>query len=171
MNLMMLLDMAAAGFDDRVAFGTHDHGVTYTELLARAEVGAAQLRELGVEHLVYVATNGPEFPVALFAAARAEIPLVPVNYRLGHDQLHELLGAHPSSLVIVEEEVRELVGDAGRGARDPGRVDGHDRPCARRRPGARAVRPRGDRALALHLGDDRRTEGCGAAPPAPVART
>ncbi|HEX5094482.1 MAG TPA: AMP-binding protein, partial [Acidimicrobiia bacterium] len=87
MNLTMLLDMAAAGFDDRTAFGTRDHGVTYTELLARAQVGAAQLRELGVEHLVYVATNGPEFPVALFAAARAEIPLVPVNYRLGHDQL------------------------------------------------------------------------------------
>ena len=113
MNLMMLLEMAAAGFDDRIAFGTSDHGVTYAELAGRASVGAAQLRELGVEHLVYVATNGPEFPVALFAAARAEIPLVPVNYRLGHDQLHELLGKHPSSLVIVEEEVRELVGDAG----------------------------------------------------------
>jgi acyl-CoA synthetase (AMP-forming)/AMP-acid ligase II len=52
--------------------------------------------------------------VALFAAARAEIPLVPVNYRLGHDQLHELLAAHPSSVVIVEDEVRELVGEAGR---------------------------------------------------------
>ena len=114
MNLTMLLDMAASGFDDRTAFGTRDQGVTYTELLARAQVGAAQLRELGVEHLVYVATNGPEFPVALFAAARAEIPLVPVNYRLGHDQLHELLAKHPSSVVIVEDEVRELVGDAGR---------------------------------------------------------
>ena len=113
MNLTMLLDMAASGFDDRIAFGTRDHGVTYTELLARARVGAAQLRELGVEHLVYVATNGPEFPVALFAAARAEVPLVPVNYRLGHDQLHELLAAHPSSVVIVEDEVRELVGEAG----------------------------------------------------------
>jgi acyl-CoA synthetase (AMP-forming)/AMP-acid ligase II len=114
MNLTMLLDMAAAGFDDRIAFGTKAHGVTYAELSARASVGAAQLRELGVEHLVYVATNGPEFPVALFAAARAGIPLVPVNYRLGHDQLHDLLDAHPSSVVIVEDEVRELVGEAGR---------------------------------------------------------
>ena len=51
MNLTMLLDMAAAGFDDRIAFGTKDHGVTYTELSARAAVGAAQLRELGVERL------------------------------------------------------------------------------------------------------------------------
>ena len=66
---------------------------------------------------MYVATNGPEFPVALFAAARAEIPLVPVNYRLGHDQLHELLAAHPSSVVIVEDEVRDLVGEAGLRAR------------------------------------------------------
>ena len=54
--------------------GSADDGVTYTELLARAQVGAARLRELGVEHLVYVATNGPEFPVALFAAARSRFP-------------------------------------------------------------------------------------------------
>jgi acyl-CoA synthetase (AMP-forming)/AMP-acid ligase II len=114
MNLTMLLDMAAAGFDDRVAFGTRDAGITYAELAARAAVGAARLRELGVEHLVYVATNGPEFPVALFAAARAEVPLVPINYRLGHDQLHELLAAHPSSLVVLEDDVRELAGDVGR---------------------------------------------------------
>lgn len=114
MNLTLLLDMAASGFDGRIAFGPRDGGVTYDELAARATTGAAHLRALGVEHLVYVATNGPEFPVALFAAARAEIPLVPLNYRLGAEQLHELLGAHPSSLVIVEDEVRDLVGEAGR---------------------------------------------------------
>lgn len=114
MNLTLLLEMAASGFDDRIAFGTRDGGVTYSELAARATTGAAALRAAGVEHLVYVATNGPEFPVALFAAARAEVPLVPINYRLGPDQLHELLGAHPSSLVILEDEIRELAGNAGR---------------------------------------------------------
>ena len=113
MNLTLLLDMAASGFDDRVAFGTRAGGVTYSTLQTRANTGAALLRDLGVEHLVYVATNGPEFPVALFAAARAEIPLVPVNYRLGREQLHELLDHHPSSLVIVEDEVRDLVGEVG----------------------------------------------------------
>jgi acyl-CoA synthetase (AMP-forming)/AMP-acid ligase II len=73
-HLTLLLDMAASGFDDRVAFGPRAGGVTYAGLRARAETGAAALRAAGVEHLVYVATNGPEFPVALFAAARAGIP-------------------------------------------------------------------------------------------------
>jgi acyl-CoA synthetase (AMP-forming)/AMP-acid ligase II len=114
MNLTLLLDMAASGFDDRVAFGTRTGGVTYAELAARASVGAARIHELGVEHLVYVAPNGPAFPVALFAAARAEVPLVPVNYRLGQEQLHELLAAHPSSLVILEDEIRALAGEVGR---------------------------------------------------------
>jgi acyl-CoA synthetase (AMP-forming)/AMP-acid ligase II len=113
MNLTLLLDMAASGFDDRVAFGPRGAGITYVDLQARASTGAAVLRDLQVEHLVYVATNGPEFPVALFAAARAEVPLVPMNYRLGREQLHDLLAAHPSSLVIVEDEVRDLVGDVG----------------------------------------------------------
>jgi len=113
MNLTLLLDMAASGFDDRVAFGSRAGGVTYADLQTRANTGAALLRDLGVEHLVYVATNGPEFPVALFAAARAEVPLVPINYRLGREQLHELLAHHPSSLVIVEDEVRDLVGEVG----------------------------------------------------------
>lgn len=113
MQLTLLLDMAASGFADRVAFGPRAGGVTYAELQSRANTGAALLRELGVEHLVYVATNGPEFPVALFAAARAEVPLVPVNYRLGREQLHELLAHHPSSLVVVEDEVRDLVGQTG----------------------------------------------------------
>ena len=42
MNLTLLLDMAASGFDDRVAFGTRAGGVTYAELQARANTGAAR---------------------------------------------------------------------------------------------------------------------------------
>ena len=113
MNLTMLLDMAAAGFDDRTAFGTTAHGITYADLAARAATGAAALHALGVDALVFVAANGPEFPVALFAAARAEIPLVPVNYRLGAEQLHALLAHHPGAAVIVEDSARDLVGAAG----------------------------------------------------------
>jgi acyl-CoA synthetase (AMP-forming)/AMP-acid ligase II len=114
MHLSLLLEMTVAGFADRVAFGSRAGGVTYGELAARAATGAARLRDLGVERLVYVATNGPAFPIAVFAAARAGIPLVPVNYRLGHDQLGALLAAHPSSMVIVDDELRSLVGDVGR---------------------------------------------------------
>jgi acyl-CoA synthetase (AMP-forming)/AMP-acid ligase II len=49
---------------------------------------------------VYLAVNGAAFPVALFAAAYAGVPLVPINYRLGAEQLADLLGRHPRALVV-----------------------------------------------------------------------
>ncbi|MFO7590468.1 MAG: fatty acid--CoA ligase family protein [Acidimicrobiia bacterium] len=109
MHLSMLLDMAMAGHGDRVAFGGRADGTTYVHLATRAAAGAAHLREAGVEFLVYVAPNSTAFPVALFAAAAAGVPLVPINYRLGPDQLAPLLDAHRSSVVIVEDELHGAV--------------------------------------------------------------
>ncbi|MFM8303833.1 MAG: class I adenylate-forming enzyme family protein [Actinomycetota bacterium] len=163
MNLTLLLDMAASGFDDRVAFGSRPGGLTYAALKARADAGAAVLRDLGVEHLVYVATNGPEFPVALFAAARAEVPLVPVNYRLGGEQLHELLHAHPSSLVILEDEIRALAGEAGRMRVSPSEWMAMTDPSVAGDPGPEPFDPE---AVALLL----YTSGTTAAPKAAVLR-
>ncbi|MBM3692770.1 MAG: long-chain fatty acid--CoA ligase [Actinobacteria bacterium] len=163
MHLTLLLDMAASGFDDRVAFGPRTGGVTYAGLRARAETGAAVLRTAAVEHLVYVATNGPEFPVALFAAARAGIPLVPVNYRLGREQLHELLAGHPSALVVVEDEVRDLVGDAGSVRMSPAEWMAATDPARGGDPGPEPFDPD---AVALLL----YTSGTTAAPKAAVLR-
>lgn len=109
MHLSMLLDMAMAGHGDRVAFGGRADGITYVDLATRAAAGAAHLREAGVEYLVYLAPNSTAFPVALFAAAAAGVPLVPINYRLGPDQLTQLLDAHRSSVVIVEDELHGAV--------------------------------------------------------------
>ena len=106
MNLLTLLEMAATGMPDRVAVGrTHTRelgstAVTYPELLARARAGAAMLRDFGVDELVYLGVNTDDFPTALFAAAWAGIPLVPVNYRLGHESLATLLAHHPNALVV-----------------------------------------------------------------------
>ncbi len=109
MHLSMLLDMAVAGHGDRVAFGGRADGITYTDLAARASAGAALVRDAGVDYLVYLAPNSTAFPVALFAAAAAGVPLVPINYRLGPDQLEPLLDAHRSSVVIVEDELHDAV--------------------------------------------------------------
>jgi acyl-CoA synthetase (AMP-forming)/AMP-acid ligase II len=40
--------------------------------------------------------------VSLFAAAYAGVPLVPLNFRLGSEQLQNLLARHPKALVIAE---------------------------------------------------------------------
>ena len=113
MHLTMLLDMAAEGFGERTIVGTADAPVTAGELRERALRGARLLRDRGASALGYVAPNGPAFPVALFAAAYAGVPLVPLNYRLGEDQLGQLLGRHPGALVIGQQQVRELTGRAG----------------------------------------------------------
>src|SRR4051795_1710418 len=109
MNLTTLLAMAADGSSDRrVAIGRTEDGLTAEELRAVSGRGAAALLRSGATALVYLATNGPAFPVALFAAAVAGVPFVPVNYRLGDAQLTALLANHPGAYVIADEQYARL---------------------------------------------------------------
>jgi acyl-CoA synthetase (AMP-forming)/AMP-acid ligase II len=99
-RLTLLLDMAADGFGDRVLAGARSGGITAAELARRSHSGAALVRERAAGALIYLDVNGPAFPVALFAAARAGVPLVPLNYRLGQRQLDALLARHPKAVGI-----------------------------------------------------------------------
>ncbi|MFI6247368.1 class I adenylate-forming enzyme family protein [Streptomyces sp. NPDC051016] len=102
MNISMLLDMAAEGFGDRVVVGRADDGLTAARLRELAAGGAGLIRAAEADAIVYLAVNGPALPAALFAAARAGVPLVPVNYRLGDAQLDALLANHPRALGIAD---------------------------------------------------------------------
>lgn len=102
MNLTVLLSMVIAGAADRMVIGSRTDGLTAAELQQRALAGGAMAREHEADAIVYLATNGPAFPVAMFAAAYAGVPLVPLNYRLGEAQLRSLLGHHPAALVVVD---------------------------------------------------------------------
>lgn len=113
MNVAMLLDMAADGFGDRVVIGRTEDGLTPARLRELSVGGARAVRKAGADALVYLAVNGPAFPVALFAAARAGVPLVPVNYRLGGEQLDALLANHPRALGIADPEQGEAFHRAG----------------------------------------------------------
>ena len=113
MNLTMLLDMAVDGFGDRVLIGHREDGLTASRLRDSAAAGASAIREAGADALVYLDVNGPAFPVALFAAARAGVPLVPVNYRLGEEQLEALLANHPRALGIAAPEQSAALRRAG----------------------------------------------------------
>ncbi len=118
MHLTMLLDMAADGFGDRRVVGTSEAAITAGELRQRARTGARVLRERlpgGPDGgaLVYLATNGTAFPVAMFSAAYAGVPLVPLNYRLGAAQLSDLLSRHPKALVIAAPGAHDVVDAAG----------------------------------------------------------
>lgn len=113
MNIGLLLDMAADGFGDRVVIGPRDSGITAAQLRSMADAGAEVIRAHSAEAVVYLAVNGPAFPAAMFAAARAGVPLVPVNYRLGSEQLDALLANHPSALGIADAEHVHILQRAG----------------------------------------------------------
>lgn len=109
MNLTMLLEMAVDGHRKRVLFGPAETGLSAARLHALALGGASLLHERDASALVYVDVNGSAFPVALFAAAYAGIPLVPLNYRLGAEQLRGLLHRHPGAVAIAEDAVRPVL--------------------------------------------------------------
>jgi|RhiMethySRZTD1v2_1073278.scaffolds.fasta_scaffold89448_3 acyl-CoA synthetase (AMP-forming)/AMP-acid ligase II len=101
MNLLLLLDMVAAGRGDEVAVQAGDDRLTAGELLTSAWTGAEVAA--GAPALAFVGTNGLAFPIGLFAAAAAGVPFVPLNYRLSHDQLGALLAPLGAGTLVVAE--------------------------------------------------------------------
>ena len=73
-------------------------------------------------------TNGLAFPIGLFAAAAAGVPFVPLNYRLSHDQLHDLLAPLGDTLVVAEGEVAAALAARGHRVLDADRVRGRGPP-------------------------------------------
>jgi acyl-CoA synthetase (AMP-forming)/AMP-acid ligase II len=100
MNLLTLLDMTVAGHGDRIMLGTTGTGLTPEQLQSRARTGAQRLRESGARTVVYLGENGLAFPVALFAAASAGVPFLPLNYRLSREQLLDVVAAQDHPFVI-----------------------------------------------------------------------
>ena len=99
MNLMMLLEMAAGGFGDRVAFGPAESGLTVRKLYERAGAAATHFCQTGAEHVAMVDVTSIALPISLFGAAWAGLPFVPVNSRLAHrsqGQHESLLPASPA---------------------------------------------------------------------------
>jgi acyl-CoA synthetase (AMP-forming)/AMP-acid ligase II len=102
-NLSLLLEMAASTLDDRVAIVSGDVTLTYAELDAAARRVAGKLVEDGADGLVYCGTNDASFPIALFGAAYAGVPFIPLNYRLGDEQLAPLVQANSGSMIVAED--------------------------------------------------------------------
>jgi len=118
-NVSLLLDMAADGYGDRIVVGDRSSGISAIQLRERAARSALRLLSGGATALVYVAVNGPALPVALFAAARAGIPLVPLNYRLGRQQLDQLLAQHAGAHCVADPVHAQAIAQAGLACQAP----------------------------------------------------
>jgi acyl-CoA synthetase (AMP-forming)/AMP-acid ligase II len=109
MNLMMLLEMAASGVEDRVAFKTGEATLTYGELFRAAGSAATLAKDAGAERFAILDVSSLAVPVALFAGAWAGLPFVPLNYRLTGNELDDLLDeVSPSYLVTDADKVAAL---------------------------------------------------------------
>lgn len=102
MNLMMLLEMAASGFGDRVAVTNGAESLTYAELYAAAGAAAAEIEVSGCDRVALLDVNSLAVPVGLFAASWAGLPFAPLNYRLTGGELEALLGRIAPSYLIAE---------------------------------------------------------------------
>ena len=99
---MMLLEMAAGGFADRVAVGTRDSDLTFAELFERSGAIADRLRSVDAGHLVLADVSSEALPALLFGASWAGVPFVPLNYRLADAELRTLAGRVSPALAVAE---------------------------------------------------------------------
>lgn len=100
MHLNLVLEMAVSAHPDRVLVQDAEHRLTALDLDRLAAAAAARVVAAGADALVYIGTNGAAYAVCLFGAARAGVPLVPLNYRASSEQLAQLLQAHDGALVV-----------------------------------------------------------------------
>lgn len=107
MNLMMLLDMAASAFGDRVAVHNGDDELTYKGLYDAAGAAAAEIVASGCERVALLDVNSLAVPVALFASAWAGVPFVPLNYRLTPSELEALLARIAPAYLIARSDAVE----------------------------------------------------------------
>ncbi|MBW2267943.1 MAG: acyl--CoA ligase [Deltaproteobacteria bacterium] len=111
MNLMMLLEMASQGFGSRRGIESEDTALSYEEIFRAAGAAAEEVRRSGAKHLALLDVSSPAVPVALFAAAWAGVPFVPLNYRLTGDELHALLARIEPAYLVTEPERADTLRD------------------------------------------------------------
>jgi acyl-CoA synthetase (AMP-forming)/AMP-acid ligase II len=114
-GIQVVLDLAASMCGERVCIGGSADGLTFADLSELSDQGAAFLRERRVHHVAFVGLNGPAFTLSVFAAAKAGVPISPLNYRLSDEQLRELLRTLDEPFVIADDAfVSRIPDDSGR---------------------------------------------------------
>jgi len=102
MNLLTLLEEAADSGRERIAVGSLDDGLSYSRLLDCVRVAAARFAASPADHVVLCDESSPAVPIALFAAAAAGMPYVPLNYRLSDGELRHLAARAGPAVVVAD---------------------------------------------------------------------
>ncbi|MDW8803450.1 AMP-binding protein [Streptomyces scabiei] len=106
MNIAVILEMAASA-GDRPAVTEGGRSLSAAELQRLARHAADRFRDRTA--VLYLGPNHLAYPVALFGAALAGVPFVPLNYRLGEEQLDALTLRHPGAEILHPADLDALL--------------------------------------------------------------
>jgi acyl-CoA synthetase (AMP-forming)/AMP-acid ligase II len=109
MNIATILDMAAEAFGERIAVVSGGSRISYAELRGMAQRAAAAIRASQASYAALLDVNGPAAPVAIFAAAYAGVPYVPLNYRLTRTEINELVERIAPAYLVAGADYRALL--------------------------------------------------------------
>jgi acyl-CoA synthetase (AMP-forming)/AMP-acid ligase II len=114
MNISLLLQMAADAAPDGVGIVCDGKGWSYAELYEAAKGAAALIRQSECAYVALLDESSEAAAIALFGAAMAGVPYVPLNYRLADADLAALLERIAPALVVGDlDRVERLSPDGG----------------------------------------------------------
>ena len=114
MNIALLLQMAAEAEPDRIGLVCDGRRWSYGTLLRATRGAAMHIIDTGMTHVALLDESSEAAPIALFGAALAGVPYVPLNYRLADADLAALLKRIAPACVIGDvARVQRIAGDHG----------------------------------------------------------
>jgi acyl-CoA synthetase (AMP-forming)/AMP-acid ligase II len=114
LNISLILQMAAEAVPERIALTCDGRRWSYGELWRAAHGGAAAITRSRCSHVALLDESSEAAAIALFGAALAGVPYVPLNYRLADADLAGLLQRIAPACVIGDvERVQRLNPAAG----------------------------------------------------------
>jgi len=98
----------------RCALVYGDERISYGELNARVELAAGMLRSKGIaagDVVALLMKNSAAFVELALATSHLGAVLLPINYRLGAEEVAYILGHARARLLLVDEELAAQAGD------------------------------------------------------------
>jgi acyl-CoA synthetase (AMP-forming)/AMP-acid ligase II len=113
MNISLILQMAADAEPDRIGLVCETGRWSYGSLLQAARGAALNISKSTCTHVALLDESSEAAAIALFAAAIAGVPYVPLNYRLPNTDLSGLLSRIAPAYVIGDADRVKQLNQAG----------------------------------------------------------
>jgi acyl-CoA synthetase (AMP-forming)/AMP-acid ligase II len=119
MNISLLLQMAAEAEPERIGLVCEGRRWSYGALMQAARAAASGISGSGCSHVALLDQSSEAAAIALFGAALAGVPYVPLNYRLADPDLASLLSRIAPAYVVGDaERIERLSPSLGHRIRD-----------------------------------------------------